>query len=97
MPRPINDRIAVLERRIRYLEKYPRSSNSAAEIIKAKEELQGLLKEQAKRDRLRSIPLLSSKITGYRFYCHDCWDKTYQIAQEERKKSNSGLITGKNE
>ena len=37
-----------------------------------------------KRDRLRSLPLYSSKITGYEFFCSPCWDKAYLLDQERR-------------
>jgi hypothetical protein len=91
MARPQNDRIATLEKRIRYLEKYPRGGNNTAavEIKHAKEELADLLKEEEKRDKLRSIPLLSSKITGYRLFCHSCWDQAYLLDRERRKKERS--------
>jgi len=92
MHRPKSDRIRILEKRLKWLEScYHRNigsnKTSINGIIKeTKEELSQLQAEEEKRERSRGIPLLSSKITGYRFYCHDCWDKTYQLAQQEERK-----------
>ena len=71
------------------MEKYPHgnSSNTAEEIRKTKEELQRLEAEDAEWDKFRSLPLYSSKCTGYRFFCSLCWDQAYQVAQEEQRKN----------
>jgi hypothetical protein len=45
-----------------------------------------LLDKEAKRDRLRHLPLYSSKSTNYLFYCSPCWDKAYLLDHERRKK-----------
>jgi NMD protein affecting ribosome stability and mRNA decay len=79
--------IDALEKRIRWLEHYPANNNStAAEINQAKEELAVLQAESDKQDKLRNIPLLSGRITGFKFVCSSCYDYFYQLAQEERKK-----------
>jgi hypothetical protein len=85
MHRPKSDRIAILEKRIWWLEQYPHG-NANDSIKQLKEELQTLQAEEEKRDRLRGVPLLSSKITGYRFFCSPCWDQAYLIDQNQRKK-----------
>ncbi|MFL6401015.1 MAG: hypothetical protein ACJ72J_15740, partial [Nitrososphaeraceae archaeon] len=61
-----NPRIQVLERRISYLERYPRSISAADtnNVIKQlKEKLAQLEAEENKMDKLRRLPLYSSKIT----------------------------------
>jgi hypothetical protein len=42
-----------------------------------KQELADLLEEDAKYDKLRSLPLYSCKITGFKFACSKCYDKIY--------------------
>ena len=101
-PKKPSERIAVLQKRIKWLE-YQLSHNSyyynngkasaaAREIKQAKEELQRLQAEDAKYAKFRSLPLYSSKCTGHRFFCSSCWEQAYQIAQEERKKEK-GLVS----
>ena len=75
------------QRHIRWLEHYPANNNStAAAIMQAKEDLAHLQAEGDKQDKLRNIPLLSGRITGFKFVCSSCYDYFYQLAQEERKK-----------
>jgi selenocysteine-specific translation elongation factor len=67
MARPINDRLEQLNKRIKQVEEYNLKYNnnnkatSDSGINELKAELDDLLKEEAKRDRLRSLPLYSSK------------------------------------
>jgi hypothetical protein len=42
-----------------------------------KAELEELLEENAKADKLRSLPLYSCRITGFKFVCSRCYDKAY--------------------
>jgi hypothetical protein len=90
MHRPTNDRIVQIKKRIKSIEeynlKYNNKATSDSGINELKQELAELLKEEEKRDRLRSLPLYSSKITNYRFFCSPCWDKAYLLDQERRKK-----------
>jgi hypothetical protein len=59
--RPRNDRIAILERRIKRIKNYsyPRSDNNKYnKVVKQlKQELAALLEENAKADKLRSLPI----------------------------------------
>ena len=83
-----SERIEILKKRRRYAEAYNLKSNnksSAQEVKKLKDELDDLLKQEEKRDRLRHLPLYNSKCTGYRFFCSPCWDKVYALDQKQRK------------
>jgi hypothetical protein len=66
-----NDKIGMLQKRIKWIENYSRGNNkSSADDLKAlKAELAELLEEDAKYDKLRSLPLYSCRITGFRFVC----------------------------
>jgi hypothetical protein len=61
--KPKSNRIAILEKRVRWLENYPRGNNKRSSIYnnnnvkKLKQELTDLLAEDAKADKLRSLPL----------------------------------------
>jgi hypothetical protein len=44
-----------------------------------KAELAELLEEDAKYDKLRSLPLYSCRITGWKFVCSNCYDKIYLL------------------
>jgi hypothetical protein len=70
------NRIYTLRTRIKWMENYSRVSN-INDLQQLKQELADLLEEEAKADKLRSLPLYSSKITGYRFACSDCFTKAY--------------------
>jgi hypothetical protein len=48
-----------------------------------KAELVELLEEEAKDDKLRSLPLYSCRITGWKFVCSKCYDKVYMHAIAE--------------
>jgi hypothetical protein len=82
LSKPNSNRIAVLEKRIKWLENYSRGNNNGSyhknnNIKQLKQELRDLLAEDAKADKLRSLPLYSSRITDYRFVCSKCYDKVY--------------------
>ena len=57
-----SDRVLVLQRRISYLENHFRGINTTADIIKAKEELVAIQAEDAKLEKLRSLPLYSAEL-----------------------------------
>jgi hypothetical protein len=79
LARPHNDRVAVLQKRIKWMENYYRGniSRSSDDLKQLKQELAELLEEDAKADKLRSLPLYSCKITGFKFVCSKCYDKVY--------------------
>jgi hypothetical protein len=81
LSRPHNDRIAILQKRIKWIENYSRGNvnrpSYTNEVKELKQELAGLLAEDAKADKLRSLPLYSCKITGFKFVCSKCYDKVY--------------------
>jgi hypothetical protein len=80
-----NDRIAVLQKRIKWLENYHypshghivNNSNKDNNVKQLKQELAELLTEYANADKLRSLPLYSCRITGWKFVCSKCYDKAY--------------------
>jgi hypothetical protein len=76
-----SDRIAMLQRRIKWIEEhyhYHHRHRGKDEDIKAlKQELADLWERDAKADKLRSLPLYSCRITGFKFVCSKCHDKVY--------------------
>ncbi|MFL6403108.1 MAG: hypothetical protein ACJ71M_06500, partial [Nitrososphaeraceae archaeon] len=70
---------------IKWLENYTRCGNnnrrrrSVSDYVvkQLKAELAELLEEDAKADKLRSLPLYSCRITGWKFVCSECYDKVY--------------------
>jgi hypothetical protein len=66
-------RIAVLEKRIRYAERYQNninnSNNNTDACKQLKQELADLLKEEDEKEILHRLPLYSASITNYRFVC----------------------------
>jgi DNA repair exonuclease SbcCD ATPase subunit len=76
-----SNRIAVLEKRIKWLENYRRGNNRSSSynnnVKQLKQELADLLEEDAKDDKLRSLPLYSCRITDFKFVCSGCYDKVY--------------------
>jgi adenine-specific DNA methylase len=85
--KPKSNRIAVLEKRIKWLENYSRGNNNGSyhhknnDIKQLKQELADLLEEDAKADKLRSLPLYSCRITGWKFVSSKCYDKVYLLLQ----------------
>ena len=53
-----------------------------------KQELADLLEEEAKADKLRSLPLYSCRITGWKFVCSKCYGKVYWLNQIKIKDAN---------
>jgi hypothetical protein len=76
LSRPQNDRVAILQKRIRWTENYSKVSN-INDLEALKQELADLLEEDANADKLRSLPLYSCRITGWKFVCLKCYDKLY--------------------
>jgi hypothetical protein len=93
--------MAHLEKRIRRIENYSCGNINRPsyinEVKQLKQELAELLTEEAKRDKLRSLPLYSCRITGWKFVCSECYDKvyTYAIAKEALALVSSADIIGK--
>ena len=79
--RPCNDRAVILQRRIKWVENYRRGSNKDEDLKALRQELSNLLEEDAKYDKLRSLPLYSCRITGWEFVCSRCYDKVYMLLQ----------------
>jgi hypothetical protein len=83
LPKPHPNRVAILQKRIKWIENYSRSNNNGSyhhknnDIKQLKQELAELLEEDAKVDKLRSLPLYSCRITGWKFVCSKCYDKVY--------------------
>jgi thymidine kinase len=44
----------------------------------SKQELADLLKEEDKNEFVTRLPLYSSRMTGYKWICSECWDKAYR-------------------
>jgi hypothetical protein len=47
------------------------------------QEFAELLEEDAKADKLRSLPLYSCRITGWKFVCSVCYYKVYNMLVQE--------------
>jgi hypothetical protein len=84
LPRSHADRITILEKRIRQVERYHGNNSSNSTYKQLKEELVNLLREEAKNDILKSVPLYSSKNTGFRLFCSKCYDEAYLQAIKKR-------------
>jgi hypothetical protein len=87
LTRANSDRIAILKRRIKWIEGYScgNNSNNNNDVKQLKQELADLLEEDAKADKLRSLPLYSCRITGWKFVCSKCYDKVYNIMLLQNK------------
>jgi DNA repair exonuclease SbcCD ATPase subunit len=81
LSRPHNDRIAILQKRIKWIENYSHGNVNRPsyinEVKALKQELADLLEEDAKADKLISLPLYSCRIDGWKFVCSKCYDKAY--------------------
>jgi hypothetical protein len=84
LPKPHSNRIAILQKRIKWLQNYSRGNNNGSyyhhknnDVKALKQELAELLEEDAKADKLRSLPLYSCRITGFKFVCSKSYDKVY--------------------
>ncbi|MFL6330360.1 MAG: hypothetical protein ACJ705_05035 [Nitrososphaeraceae archaeon] len=84
LSKPNSNRIAVLEKRIKWLENYSRGNINRHyyinDVKQLKAELAELLEEDAKADKLRCLPLYSCRITGWKFVCSKCYDEVYTYA-----------------
>lgn len=91
-------RISQLKSMIKQIEKYNIPSRGYPNHIarKEREELKELLEEEKKREITKRIPLYSSKLTGYRWYCSKCYEQEEQKQREKRNQVVSSLLT-KNE
>ena len=72
----VSNRITVLEKRIKQDE--IRNSHYYNDIMGSKQELADLLKEEDKNEFVTRLPLYSSRMTGYKWICSECWDKAYR-------------------
>jgi hypothetical protein len=81
LTRTKNDRVAILQKRIKWIENYSRGNNRSDEVKALKQELAELLSEDAKADKPRSLPLYGCRITGWKFVCSKCYDKVYLLLQ----------------
>jgi hypothetical protein len=72
-----NDRIGILQKRIKWIEEHYYHRNKDEDIKLIKQELAELLEEDAKYDKLRSLPLYSCRITDWKFVCSRCYDRVY--------------------
>jgi hypothetical protein len=88
LPNPKRARIATIQRRIAWLENYPHGNNNDS-VKQLKEELADLLEEDAKADKLRSLPLYSCRITGWKFVCFfKDYDKVHKKRMLVHRNSN---------
>jgi hypothetical protein len=83
LSRRCNGRAAILQRRIKWMENYYHGVN-INDLNALRQELAELLEEDAKYDKLRSIPLYSCRITGWKFVCSTCYDKVYNRCLVQR-------------
>ena len=78
----VSNRITVLEKQIRQDEirnsHYLINNNDYNDIMGSKQELADLLKEEDKNEFVTRLPLYSSRMTGYKWICSECWDKAYR-------------------
>jgi len=73
-------RIVTLQIRIKWLEEHYSPNmrdNKNDEINDLKQQLEHLQTDDTKVDKLKCLPLYSTKITGYKFVCSNCYDKIY--------------------
>jgi hypothetical protein len=87
LPKPHSNSIDILQKRIKWLENYSRGNINRPSYIndveQLKAELADLLEQDAKADKLRSLPLYSCRITGFKFVCSKCYDKFYLRLQRK--------------
>jgi hypothetical protein len=80
----LTGRIAQLRSIIKQIERHHIGSTNAN---KEKEELKQLEEEDKQREILRRLPLYSSKISGYRFLCSNCYDEAYYLSSHNSSSS----------
>jgi DNA-directed RNA polymerase subunit RPC12/RpoP len=85
----VSNRITVLEKQIKHDEirnsHYHINNNNYNDIMESKQELADLLKEEDKNDLVTRLPLYSSRMTGYKWICSECWDKAYRSLHHQKK------------
>ena len=77
--KPKSNRIAVLERQIKWLENYSRGNNgkSSSDVVKQlKQELAALLEEDAKADNSETYLCIAAELPAGNLYVQ-CYDKVY--------------------
>ena len=78
----VSNRITILEKQIKHNETrnnhYRNNNNDYNDIMESKQELADLLKEEEKKDLVTRLPLYSSRMTGYKWICSECWDRAYR-------------------
>ena len=87
----VSNRITVLEKRIkqdeiRYSHYLINNNNNYNDITGSKQELADLLKEEDKNEFVTRLPLYSSRMTGYKWICSECWDKAYRSLHNQSNK-----------
>jgi hypothetical protein len=81
-----NDGIGILQKRIKWIENYSHG-NANDGLNQLKSELEDLLKEDAKADKLRILPLYSCRIiAGWKFVCSKCYDKVYMLSATTKQR-----------
>jgi hypothetical protein len=86
--RPKNHKIELLQTRIKWIEEHRDSHchhTPDEDIQRLKQELAELQAADSEYDKLRSIPLYSSKITGFKFVCDDCFNNIYRNKKKKRR------------
>jgi len=89
----VSNRITVLEKQIRQDEirnsHYHINNNNYNDIMGSKQELADVLKED-KNDLVTRLPLYSSRMTGYKWICSECWDKAYRSLHHHHHREENG-------
>ena len=84
-------RIGRLQRRISHAQAHGVDTNNTDSSWKQdKQELEQLLAEEEKKNFLSRLPLYSSSITHYRFFCSICYDNAYR---SRRRKKKARILT----
>ena len=77
----VSNQTTVLEKQIKQDEirnsHHRINNNDYNDIRESKQELADLLKED-KNEFVTRLPLYSSRMTGYKWICSECWDKAYR-------------------
>src|SRR5215212_2798667 len=76
----VSNRITILEKQIKQAEirnnhYHNNNNNNNSNIMRLKQELADLLKEEEKNDLITRLPLYSSRMTDYKWICSQCWDQ----------------------
>jgi hypothetical protein len=60
-------------------------------IKELKQELANLLEEDATYYKLRSLPLYTCRITGFKFVCSKCYDNVYNMLVQQWMFKDSAM------